>query len=118
MYKTTIYNWNIFNCPFPNNITVYTAPEMWLPYVNNKRASGIKLDTKEPLMVISSQIKKVEELDNFSQLSVVETKNNKYYFFGPPVEELKNYLIQNNYNIPELWNGKEIARAINYLLKI
>lgn len=118
MYKTTIYNWDIFNCPFPPNISIYTAPEMWLYYFNNKRASGIKLDTKEPIMVISSQIKKVEELENFSQISMVETNNSKYYFFGPPNEKLKNYLIKNNYEIPKKWNGREITKAINYLLTI
>ena len=118
MHKTTIYDWNIFNCPFPANMTVYTAPELWMSFINNKRASGLKLDTREPIMIISSKIKSVKPSEGFTQLSSVETNNNKYYFFGPPTEDLINYLANNNYKIPQIWNGEEITKAIEFLLQI
>lgn len=117
MYKSTIFNWNIFNCPLPSNLSIYIAPEVWLPAFNNKRAAGIKLDTETPSVSMTTKIEKVYRHHKYEEIAVIETQNSKYYLYGPPDKNMINYLEKNNYDIPEIWSGERICYIIRSIMQ-
>tara|TARA_R110002110_G_scaffold126295_4_gene304821 strand:- start:471 stop:827 length:357 start_codon:yes stop_codon:yes gene_type:complete len=117
MYKSTVFDWNVFNCPYPRNISVYSAPETWLQFMNSKRASGIKLDTCEPFVTITSKIIKVYEHQTHKEIAIIETANNCYFLYGPPNKNMIYYLKKHDYILPEVWDGKEIYNAIKIAME-
>jgi hypothetical protein len=117
MYKTTIFNWNIFNCPYPKNISIYSAPELWENLMCNKRASGNKLDAECPTISMTSKIIKIYEHHIYDEIAVLETNNSRYFLYGPPSNCMLYYLKEKDIIIPTIWNGRKIANIIKNIIK-